>query len=263
MAFPREPEVDIPTADVSAWFGVRTGLKVQVVAHAALAGGLSLLLLLFLIALAVESSRRGSGADIGTFEMILTLLAGLALLTGWILNSVAGCFLLGTPSRRSARGLSVGVLLMNTLILLQLAQVGRLLLVGDLDPGGRTAGIVPALDRRGREAASLAASGFFFFFEVTRLTLMALLLRAMCLNLRQARLGANAQLLVLLTPSIMLGTLALTFLVMIATTPGVAVRTILVFLFLGGWIGVLVFGVIVMLGLKQKLDRKLPSTEPA
>src|SRR5438034_126853 len=40
LAFSREPEIGIPAAEVSAWFGVRTGLQMQVVAHGLLAGGL-------------------------------------------------------------------------------------------------------------------------------------------------------------------------------------------------------------------------------
>src|SRR5438874_6643627 len=60
LAFPREPEIDIPPAEVSSWFSVRTGLLVQVVAHITLAGGLTLELLLNLIVLV---SSRPSGDD--------------------------------------------------------------------------------------------------------------------------------------------------------------------------------------------------------
>src|SRR5207302_11069731 len=70
--FPPEAEVEIPPAEVSAWFGVRTGLLVQVVAHALVAGGLALTLLLSLIALG-SSGPRGDGK-------FLIILAGLATL---------------------------------------------------------------------------------------------------------------------------------------------------------------------------------------
>jgi hypothetical protein len=246
---PPEPEVDIPAADVSSWFGVRMGLKVQVVAHGALAGGLFLLLLLLLIALgASDSSSRGRGEGPSTFMIRLSVLMVLALLAGWIFVSVAGCFLLGTTTRRSARGLVIGALLMGILILLQLAEALR--------------SLVPGFDRGSREESAAINAVFFFFFEVTRLTLVALMLRAMCLNLGLRKLGASAQLLALLTPSIMLGTVALLVLIRLASTPGPTLMVILQVLVLLGWIGVLAFGLIVMLGLKTKLDYKLPRTEP-
>ncbi|MBI1913804.1 MAG: hypothetical protein HYS12_03490, partial [Planctomycetes bacterium] len=114
LAFPREPEVDIPTADVSAWFGVRMGLRLQVIAHCAVAGGLGLILLLILVTLSASepsASRGGRSEGVGTFAIILTILSGLSMLTGWILTLVAGCFLLGTTPRRSARELALGMLL--------------------------------------------------------------------------------------------------------------------------------------------------------
>src|SRR5205814_274976 len=118
----------IPPAEVSAWFGVRTGLLVQVVAHALVAGGLALTLLLSLIALG-SSSPRGDGK----FLRILDGLATLALLGGWILAGAAGCFFLGTSPRRSASGLAVGALLMSALVVLTFAnQIG---LTG-FGPGG-------------------------------------------------------------------------------------------------------------------------------
>ena len=159
----------------------------------------------------------------------------------------AGCFILGTTPRHSARGLAVGTLLMSALVVL-------------------TAAAHPTLTRLGRSAEGPGGGGAFTFYliEVARLTLLALLLRALCLNLGQSKRGGNAQLLGLLTFSIMLGTLLLTLLVFVITSPpSQTVSTIFLILIFGGWIGMLVFGLIVMLGIKQKLDRKLPRTEPA
>src|SRR5207248_2930209 len=111
------PEIDIPPAEVPSWFGVRTGLLVQAVSHALVAGGLSLWLLLSLIALGSSSPRGDS-----KFVIILGGLASLALQGGWILAVAASCFVLGTPPRRSAGGLAVGTLLMSTLVVLTVAN---------------------------------------------------------------------------------------------------------------------------------------------
>src|SRR5262249_5226761 len=107
----REPDVEIPADEVSAWSGVRTGLTLQVIAHAALAGGLTFLLLIVMLVLLASMSP-------GMFLNILVLLFIAGVLTGWILSAVAGCFFLGVPPRRSAHGLAIGTLLMGTLVLL-------------------------------------------------------------------------------------------------------------------------------------------------
>src|SRR5262249_1336090 len=111
LDYRREPEVEIPAADVSAWFGVRTGLLGLVVSHATLAGGLFIFMVVQLIALSSSSSP-------GKFVLILEGFSYLAAEAGWILAVAAGAFLLGTTPRRGARGLAVGVLLMSALAVL-------------------------------------------------------------------------------------------------------------------------------------------------
>jgi len=241
LDFPRDTGADIPAADVSAWFGVRAGVKLQALSHVVLAGGATLLLLLSLISLA--SSSLGDN----TFMKLLAGLSNLAMQGAWILAVVAGCFLLGTPPRRSARGLALGMLVMSALVVLEM-----------------TSGIHSSPAGSGRGGAPFGAGIIpAYLAEIARLTVLALLLRAMCLNLGQGGLGTRAQLVALLTACIMPGVFVLTLLIFgVVTSLSETVVVLFLVLNLGSWIGMLVFGGIVMLGLAQKLDRKLPRNEP-
>src|SRR5205823_1493512 len=141
------------------------------------------LLILTLMSLSESDSlapTRGGGAS--TFVSLLVVFALLTLLANWIGAVVAGCFLLATPPRRGARGLSVALLVLAGLVVLR---------VGDVT------GFFGAPRESGPGAGLGFALGLILLLlvEVARLTLLALLLRALCLDLGMRTRAARATLL--------------------------------------------------------------------
>ena len=254
---PLRRDLALPAAELPAWFSARAGVRLQMVSHCLYLGGLACLVILLLIALSkVESdyspssrnraridrertSRAGDEVGSVTAVIILTVLGGLALTATWITAVVAGCFLAAGPARRRARGLAIGVVILAGLAVLLQGEIGRyVLMMRDYEDSGSS-----------REFGETRFARLFVYdlvflliFEVTRLTLLALLLRAQCLLLRLTGRAAAANLLGVLTLTVVLGLALLYLLVVVCSSPGPAGRMVLMLSILLALIGMLIYG---------------------
>jgi hypothetical protein len=194
-----------PESDPDTWLSIRRGAGLFMAAHGMYVVALLLFLILWVTLVSGDSdtSRRATGKPRTAYESssssepsdgkararFLAILAWLVLLSlsgNWVVAVVAEGFWLAAPWRSGARGLAIGLLVLNALILLHVKDI-FLLIGGAADHGPN------------REPAQLGAV-VFFLIEAARLTVLAAFLTGIGRNLRHSSLTTGAGILTVVTP---------------------------------------------------------------
>jgi predicted Zn finger-like uncharacterized protein len=178
-----------PMPDAELLRSVQSGTGVQLTAHCLYAAALALFLLLYLVSVAGTLSGPSAGGPRGRGSPHLAqiiLMAALLLLTGaTILNIVAGALCTLAPTAQLARGLAIA-----SLLLAILSAERSLSVIGWL----------PFIDepQLGRSAFAGPWMGIYssliliWFFEVARLSVLALFWRAMNRVIHDQRAATTA-----------------------------------------------------------------------
>jgi hypothetical protein len=236
MDYGEEPNLQLASADIEAWRSVQSGLSLHLLAHYLYLAGVGLTFLLFILILILASSRSpGGGGGVPVVINIFSILSGLLMLCNWILAMVGISYWLLAPVRHGARAMGIACLVLTSLVLLQtasLAQVQALFL--DRSGGGER----PPM-------AMFSSAISFFILEIARLTLFPFFLRSLALNFNSPSLASMAVVLAIVTPSAFVGLTLLVFL--LGLVGGAIVIIIMVILFFLGWLGILVWGVLVLM----------------
>lgn len=227
----REPAPNFAEGERDAWLGVRVGLRLHMLGQYAYAGALVLFLFVSLIAAA---DPRGSG-----FIVFLTVLFGgvgmVALLGGLVLALLAYSFFLSAPTRHGARPFATSLLVVMALVLLRAA--GFVTDVGRLGDGFG--------DRFGFVLGGIAT---FMLLEIIRLTLLPIFVMAVGRNMNVLALSRHALAQAIAVPGTMLFLMLLSFVLGLVSSGGGGVGLVVVLLNAMGYIGLLVWGAILLHG---------------
>ncbi|MCI0379226.1 MAG: zinc-ribbon domain-containing protein [Gemmataceae bacterium] len=223
--------LQLSAEEVQSWQSVATGFRLHALAHFLYAGGLGIFLLFFLLSLA--TGGRGGGIEV--LGVILTMTGGFLLFGNLILALISSCYFLPANARYGAKALGISCLVLVVLVLLRMTDsIGTVFMF---------------LDRMGGGAPGLFYGSFFAagLLELCRLTLLPLFMRAAGYNMRNGALATNGLILAIVTPAATVLLTLLTFLMgAVSRGPG-AIVVVMLFLSLGTYIGLLIWGALIML----------------
>jgi hypothetical protein len=258
-----------PTPEVAAgtsrddWQSVRVGLQLQCWAHLCYLGALLLTILVLLIFLSqyekprttITEFRNGRPVSQKTTEdskflIVLVdtmgMLVVLASMANRVGSVVAGCLCMVAPTRHGSRSLALaGLILVGVTLLAEMN-----ILAMQSDRGARDSG--PG------GLATATSLSYTVLIEVGRLTVLGWMLRGLAMNLKLHGSASTGTALGLLTPVIILGTLALAIIIRYFFPPeGPTVPVLLAALVFAGQIVVLVFGIGLMLRIQSSIGKKM------
>ena len=191
-----------------------------------------------------KGSAEAMGYVMGFLGMTMWLLSGAMAITA----IVGACFCLSGPTRHSVRATATALVALTGLVLLASAGASSHMSAagalggGDGGPGG------------GGDVSTL------LLFELGRLTVLALLLRAICRSTAQRRTADTAMLLAFLSAPIILGMLGLIRLLLMVVTPSVTIFIVFILMGVLAFAGVVVFGLMLIPQVQRGIERrKLPA----
>jgi hypothetical protein len=223
--------------------GVRTGVGFYMLSHMVYLGGMVLVLLWAIIAMFTSPSGRA----MVVMATLLLLLGILAVLAGWVVAIVGSCYWLPAPVGYGARGLGVACLVVGGMALLQMPNIVNALPLGPRGGGGH-------------EAVGAIGLLIIYAMEAARLILFPFFLRAMANNMRTRGLAMQATALGIGTG----GTFGVVFLMFLLVTVIELSSTgprsdtmgkITVLIFLLAVIGVIVWGMLILMAARQRMSR--------
>jgi phage FluMu protein Com len=231
-------------------YSVQTGVAFYFLGHILYASGMGIMLLFFLVIIASSSGPPGRAAQI--IMLLLVGLGFLAILSGWVLSLVGSCFWTPAPVGAGARGLGLACLVVGGLVLLNMG--GAFPHLAELGRGGGGG--------QGGELSILLMA----FLEAARLVLFPFFLRAMAQNVRSRALATQATALGITTGGVIAGIYLIHLLVSLvqgAAGPSPTVMKITAILYLLAWIGLLVWGMLVLLSARNLMSAKVRQMQQA
>jgi hypothetical protein len=242
-------------ADAAGWWSARTGLGCLVCSHILQLVALSVagLVLFFVVAQAMESSKSGSSSSSRNTEIlfaILFLFFSLLWLASWLWTFISGCFLVLVPNRHNTRALAIACLAWSALLMIE----GMHMLPYGLYGGGEYDYPLSI----GSLWPSYYGRMYQFFLlpvlEILRLTLLASFLHA-AVQALHLRLKALSRLLIILTPTLPIGILIFS-LIAAWVTSGIGLAVLPV-IGVGSIACILVIGLVLMTKIRGAIRHRL------